>query len=348
VSALRTSAVVLVALWAVWPRGGDTDLRDLIWIAPFLPAILLHDTGRFSYLADRKPEQALVIDLVWVASQATAVTIGLVVFGRSAAVLLVAWGLGAAAGAVCYLVRAKASPLRGHPRRWFTQTRHLSGWFTATALVGQLQVVSVRFIVAGQLSPAELAGLGLVQTVLLQPVQNLISAVQGLIVPRLSRLAGDAAHLSGVDERSAAASALRRRTRQLALGFAGLGAAFVVVAAPLGWYLLSLTGRYADVAPLALPVSLQGAIFLAQLPFTGAMRAMHRARMLFLQYLLFAGTTLTGLVIGADSGGLIGAGWGLVAGSVVGFVSMVWLYRYSLRWLGDASAERAIVDTTAG
>jgi len=341
-------AVLLVTLWAVWPRGGDTDLRDLIWIAPFLPAILLHDTGRFSYLADRKPEQALVIDLVWVASQAAAVAVGLAVFGRSAAVLLAAWGLGAAAGAACFLVRAKASPLRGDPRRWLKQTRHLSGWFTATALIGQAQVLSIGFIVAIQLSAAEVAGLRLVQTVLLQPVQNLITAVQGLIVPRLSRLAGDAAHLSGVDDRAAAATALRRQTRQLALGFAGLGLALVAVAAPLGWYLLSLTDRYADVAPLALPISLQGAIYLVQVPFTGALRAMHRARMLFLQYVLFTTTSLTGLVVGAGTAGLLGAGWGLATGSTVGLVAMMALYRYSLRWLGDASAERVVLDTTTG
>jgi O-antigen/teichoic acid export membrane protein len=341
-------AIVLVGLWAVWPRGGDTDLRDLVWIAPFLPAILLHDTGRFSYLADRKPEQALVIDLVWVATQAVAVAVGLAVFGRSAAVLLAAWGIGAAAGAVVFLVRAKASPLRGDPRRWFKQTRHLSGWFTATALVGQVQVLSIGFIVAGQLSAAELAGLRLMQVVLLQPVQNLIAAVQGLIVPRLSRLAGDAAHLSAVDERRAAGGSLRRQTRQLALGFAGLGLVLVAVAAPLGWYVLSLTDSYADVAPLALPIALQGAIYLVQVPFTAALRAMHRARMLFVQYLAFTATSLTGLVVGAGQAGLLGAGWGLATGSAIGLAVMMALYRHSLRWLGDASAERVVLDTTAG
>jgi O-antigen/teichoic acid export membrane protein len=340
-------AVVLVGLWAVWPRGGDTDLRDLIWIAPFLPVILLHDTGRFGYLADRKPEQALVIDLVWVATQAVAVAAGLAIFGRSAAVLLAAWGIGAAAGAVFYLVRAKASPLRGDPRRWFTQTRHLSGWFTATALVGQAQVLSVGFIVAIQLSAAEVAGLRLVQVAVLQPVQNVVTAVQGLIVPRLSRLAGDATQLSAVDERAAAATALRRQTRQLALGFAGLGLVLVAVVAPLGWYLLSLTGRYADVAPLALPIAVQGAIYLLQVPFTGALRAMHRARLLFLQYLVFTATSLTGLVVGAGQAGLLGAGWGLATGSAVGLVVMIALYRHSSRRLGDASAERVVADTTA-
>lgn len=326
------SAVVFVVVWAAWPTGGKFDLRDLIWITPFLPLIFLHDTARFSHLADRRPERALVIDLVWVGAQAVSVAVLLAAGVRSAAGLLVAWGLGAAAGATVHLVRTKANPLRGDPRQWIAETRHLSGWFTVTAIVGQLQVQAVGFIVAGQLSLREVSGLRLAQTVLIQPVQNLITAVQGLVVPRASRLAGEALSTP------AAAVRLRRQIRLLAIAFAGLGTIMVLVVWPLGSFVLVRTEKFADVAPLALPMSLQGAIYLTQLPFTAALRAMHRARMLFVQYIAFSATSITGLLIGARYD-LLGAAWGLTVGAAVGLVVMIGLYWYSLRYLGDRTAE---------
>jgi len=326
------AAVVLLAVWAVWPHDGRFDLRDLVWIAPFLPVILLHDTGRCAFLADRRPEQALVIDLVWVLTQAAAVTVMILSGLTSAGGLFVCWGLGAAAGAAVYLARTGYA--FGSPRRWVGETRHLSGWFTATALVGQLQVQAVGFIVTGQLSQRDLSGLRGAQTALIQPVQNFLMAVQGLVVPRLSRLAGDASRLPDDGARERAGAQLRRQTRLLALAFAGLATLMVAVLWPLATFVLVRIDKFQDIAPLALPMSVQAAIYMVQLPFTAALRAMHRARMLFMQYLLFAAVSLTGLVVGARLDRLPGAAWGLTAGAAAGLIMMVGLYRYSLRWLG--------------
>jgi hypothetical protein len=331
------AAAVLLLVWFSWPYGGDLDLRDLVWVAPFLPAILLHDAGRYSYLAAQEPARALVIDLVWVSVQGLAVAVMIGAGLTSAGGLFVCWGLGACVGASVFLWR---SGMRlGDPRRWFPATRHLSGWFTATALIGQFQVQAVGFLVAGQLSARELSGLRGAQTALLQPVQNLNTALMGLLVPRASRLAGDATRLDG-DEAAAAGAALRRQTRLLALTFAGLAAVMVAVVVPLARLLLTHVPKFSDIAPLALPMSLQAGIYLVQLPFTSAMRGMHRARMLFVQYAIFTTSSLTGLVIGAQLGRLAGAAWGLTAGSTVGLVTMVGLYVYSLRWLGDRNADR--------
>src|SRR5829696_3459659 len=54
------AAVVLLAVGAFWrhPVPG-ADLGDLVWLAPFLPAILVHDTGRYVYLSEREPARAL-------------------------------------------------------------------------------------------------------------------------------------------------------------------------------------------------------------------------------------------------------------------------------------------------
>jgi hypothetical protein len=333
------AAVGLLLVWELWPGWGRIDLRDLIWVAPFLPVLLLHDTGRFSYLADRKPEKALTIDLVWVGTQAVAVA-GMVLAGlTSAGGLFVCWGLGAAAGTAVFLLRTGYRPWRGKPLRWVAETRHLSGWFTATALVGQLQVQAIGFIVTGQLAPAALAAMRGGQTVLIQPMQNFLMAVQGLVVPRASRLARDASRLPGDDGQLAAAS-LRRLTRLLALAFTGLGIVMVAVMWPLAELGLVHVRKFANIAPLALPMSLQAALYMVQLPFTAALRAMHRAKMLFAQYAVFTTISLTGLVVGAHFKQLEGAAWGLTIGAAAGLVTMVGLYWYSLRFLGKVEPDR--------
>jgi hypothetical protein len=339
--------LIFVAIWTVWPRGGDTDLRDLIWIAPFLPAIMLHDTARCSYLANRQPARALVIDLVWAGTQAVLVTVLIVTHTTTAGGLLAAWGLGAAAGATTFAVLTRTVPWRGNPRRWFAETRFLSGWFTATALIGQFQVQAVNFIVAVQLTSVEVSGLRFAQTVLVQPVQNLITAVQGLLVPRNSRKAHAAARSPG-PEGEAAATALRRQTGQLALAAAVLGALLVVVVWPLAEFVLSRVHKFADVAPLALPISLQAAAYLVQLPFAAALRGMHRARMLFAQYVVYAGTALSLVVVGAAVGHLEGAAWGLAVAAFVGLLTMMGLYAYAQRFLGQPEVEHVAEDEVTG
>jgi hypothetical protein len=336
-------AVVLLAVWVFWP---DAKLVDLIWVIPFLPLLLLQDTGRFSYLADRQPAKALAIDLVWVGVQGLAV-VTMVLTGRvSAGGLFVCWGVGAAAGVAVFLARTGHRPWRGRPLRWFVETRHLSGWFSITAVIGQFQVVAVNFLVSHQLSSTALAGLRGGQTVLVQPVQNFLMAVQGLVVPRASRLARDASRLPA-DDGERAASSLRRLTWQLALAFTALAVGMVLVMWPLATFLLAHYSKYSYIGPLALPMSLQAGIYMVQLPFTAALRAMHRARMLFAQYVVFTTVSLTGLIVGAHLSRLEGAVWGLVIGAAAGLVTMVALYAYSLRYLGQAERDRFADEETA-
>jgi hypothetical protein len=115
--------------------------------------------------------------------------------------------------------------------------------------------------------------------------------------------------------------------------FAGLGAVLVVVVVPLAHFVLTKIPKYAYIAPLALPIAIQPAIYLVQLPFAAALRGMHRARLLFAQYVCFTTTSLTGLVIGASVNGLPGAAWGLTTGSAVGLLVMIASYGYAQRRL---------------
>ncbi len=342
------AALILLVVWVVRPRTGPIDLQDLIWLVPFLPAVLLHDTGRSSYLANREQSKALVIDLVWVSCQAAAMIILIMLGVRTAGAILACWGLGALAGALVFLARSRAWPWRGNPRHWLGETRHLSGWFTATQIIGQIQVQAVGFIVGGRLSQADLSGLRGGQTALIQPVQNFNTAVQSLIVPRLSRLAGDAATQTGAAGQ-AAELALRRQIRQLSLAFFALALALVATLVPLARYVLTHISKFADIAPLALPLAVQAGIYLVELPFAAALRGMHRARLLFVRYVIYTVASLTGLVIGADADGLHGSVWGLTVGAAVSLLVMVSFYLYAARRMStapdEAVAEEAVPST---
>lgn len=332
------AAAVFLLVWAFRPRHGKIDLEDLVWVAPFLPAILLHDTGRSSYLANRRQGSALVIDLVWVSVQALTIGVLAGTGHHTAGAIFASWGVGATAGAAVFLARTRQWPWRGNPRRWTAETRQLSGWFTASQVIGQIQLQAVSFIVSGRLSKSDLSGLRTGQTALIQPVQNFIMAVQGLIVPRLSRLAGDAGRLPAKQAR-APAGQLRRQTRLLALAFTGLAIVMIAVAVPVARLVLTHFVKFRDIAPLALPLSLQAGIYLVELPFAAALRGMHRARLLFVRYCVFTTASLTGLVIGASTGRLPGAVWGLVTGAVIGLATMISFYRYAVARLGGSGPD---------
>jgi O-antigen/teichoic acid export membrane protein len=325
------AALALLGMWAFWRHPvNDVSLGDLVWLAPLLPAVLVHDTGRAVYLSEREPGRALRIDLIWVGTQAALVLLGVAAHRLAPGLLPLSWGIGAVAGAATFLVHTRTAIWRGDPRRWLHETRHLSGWFTATGVVGQLQVQAVGWVVAGQLSRGDLAGLRAGQTTLLQPVQNFVTAMMGLLVPRASRLAADR------DE-----SGLRRQTLRVAAGFAGLAVVLVAVAVPVGQLVLRHIPKYADIAGLVLPISVQAGIYLVQIPFAAAIRGMQRGRLLFTQYSIFTVTSLTGLVTGAATGRLGAAAWGLTIGAAVGLVVFVALYAWAVAKLGPGSPDPA-------
>jgi hypothetical protein len=110
------------------------------------------------------------------------------------------------------------------------------------------------------------------------------------------------------------------------------------VAAPLlarpvlGW----LLPAYLAGAALALPVAVQGAVYLAQVPFTAALRGMQRPRSLLPQYVIFSVISIAAFVTGVRLGGLVWGVWGLTAGAAFGCVVMVWAYRRALLQLTPA------------
>jgi O-antigen/teichoic acid export membrane protein len=324
------SVVAMLVLLGIWEFGPQSSVGALVWGIPFVPSLLLQDLARYTYQTQGQQAKALVIDACWVLAQVASVVIALAVGLRTGGALLACWGIGATVGAAVFYARTRINPLRGRPLRWVRDTRHLMGWFTATGILGQIHTLLVGSLVKGFLTVDAFAGFRLVQTLVLQPSQSLAMALNGLLVPRSSRLAG-ARDTAGI-----------RRQTQLVLAVAvGIGVVVVTVAATLGhpvlhWY---KHGEYAFVAPIAVPIAIQAWIFIMQVPFTVAIRGMHRGWSLFVQYALYSGTALAGLCVGAQTGGLLGAVWGLVSGAGVGLAVQAVMFVLAYRALARVPAE---------
>lgn len=299
----------------------DLFPRDLLWGLPFIPAILLQDLARYTYQTDGQQAKALVIDLAWVTVEIIGlvgvIATGLAGNGR----ILTCWGVGAAVGAGLFYARTGVNPLRGRPLAWLRDTRHLLGWYTATGLLAQTTTLLIGTLVQGLLTKSSYAGFRFVQMLVLQPAQSLAMALNGLLVPKSSRLAG-----------SGDVTGLHRQTRAALTVTAGIGLIIVAIATLAADPFLGFFrgGEYANVAVIALPVSLQTLAYLTQVPLTVAVRGAQRGSHVFWQYAAFSSASLTCLMGGAAVWDLPGAAWGLVVGAVVGLAVQGWMYRSAM------------------
>jgi O-antigen/teichoic acid export membrane protein len=312
------AVVVGVGIWLL----GFELMSNLPWLLPFLPAALLADAGRYALLSHFRPQHSMMITGVALLTQLGIVVALVAGDAVTPAWLLVAWGVGTTVGAGMALGLLAFNPLRGRPRRWFAATRHLSTWFTGSAVLSQTQNWVVLYFVGGYLGHAELGGLRMLQMLVLMPVQNLIWAVSGLIVPGYSKLSEDGR-----------LSRIRRRTRNLLLGFTAV-AVLVLALVPLGeWLLFQLLPAYREFGVLVWPIAMQAGLYLMQSPLNAALRGMQQARSAFLQYVVFVTVLLPASLVGAVTGGVLGAAYGMVAGAVAGLLAAYFFYRRAGREL---------------
>jgi O-antigen/teichoic acid export membrane protein len=300
-----------------------------LWGWVFIPAILLQDLARYTYQALRDQQQALAVDLAWVGVQLAALVV-VIGTGAGGGPVLACWGLGAAVAVTWFYLRTGLNPLRGRPMGWLRDTRRLLGWYTATGLLAQTTTLLIGTLVQGLLTSSSYAGFRVVNMLVLQPAQSLAMALNGLLVPRSSRLAG-----------RFDVGGLNRQTRQMLAVTAATGLVIALVATVGADPVLTRynNGMYAAVIPIALPIGLQTMAYLMQVPLTVAIRGMQHGQLIFLQYLVFSVTCLTGLVSGAWVGEIRGAAWGLCCGSMVGLLVQGGLYLISVARL-SRSADR--------
>lgn len=328
--------LLLIFVGTAWPRSSPIDFSRLAWIGSALPVVLLQDTGRYAAMAASRPKQALLSDATWITVQAILVAVGAWMGAVTTGKLLFAWGVGAASGAVAWIAIDRIGISKGKPWEWIREMRYISGWFTASALLGQLQVQLTAFLVTGLLGPAAFTRLRLFQTAILAPAQNLMMALIGVLVPRISRLA-----------RSERIDEVQRQVRLAALGCALMGATALAVFVPIAPRAMhQFLPRYADATSLILPIGLQACLYAVQIPYSAAMRGMQQSKALVLQSAVLAVATVVGVLFGAGCAGLVGAAWGMCLGTAIGLVTMIVLHEVAIKRnkRGEASRRRQALE----
>ncbi|MFC5061527.1 hypothetical protein [Actinomycetospora atypica] len=312
-SALSTSLVlglVGALICLVGGLSGWSLLAALLVFAPWMPLALAADAARYVLLARRDTARALVVDTVWVVVQ-LAVLAGVLGWGTwSVGALAAAWGIGAVAAVAVFV--GIAPERLADPRVWWAESRYLSGWFTATSVLGQVQIYLVLLLAGAVLAAVDTAGLRAVQLLVFQPAITLMAALLVLVVPPMASCAatGDLAGL--------------RRARGTALKAMAVIGVLALLAIPLRDVLLStFFPRYTAYAVLVAPIAIQTAIGALTVPFQAQIRGFRQGRALFGQQLLQAGALLLCAGVGLAVGGVVGLAWGLTVATAVALAAIV-------------------------
>lgn len=332
-SAVGFAALTGVAASMVLVAGGFWA-PVLWWFAPWVVVALLQDVGRYVCLATDRRGQALVLDAVWAVVQVTAVVIAALVHGSiTIGLIATAWGVGAFGGMVTFVVLARVRPTG--PSRWTRATRDVAGWFTATAVAGQLELYLVLLLAGLLLSAADVGGLRAVQLVTLQPALVLIGSMLTVLQPAVVRA-------------SATRGALRRVWPRITLAVSpviGWLALVVVLRDPL---VAIFFPQYVADAFLIVPVALQGcAVALGVAPLAVLNGLRYGASAFTAQACRLVGAGVA-VVVGSLVAGLGGVAWALVLVALLSWLQIRAVARRAIRrHEAGAAAEPAVVEGAA-
>jgi O-antigen/teichoic acid export membrane protein len=312
---LLGAAVSVVAAVAgiVFLAAGAGAGALMLALAPWLTALLIQDYWRAMSFQERRPERALINDVVFAVVQGVAIVAFLLLGFRSAPWIVTAWGIGGLAGA---LLGLRWHPAIGGPGEGWQLLRRfwsMSRWFLADFSTGFASDQSYVALAALLMSQADYGGFRAAYS-LLGPSFVIAIAAGNIGLPEASRCVG----IGDI-------GALREVARRLNIAtFAALAlyGGFVAVA---GRQLLTLVygqefARFAHVAALvAGGYSLLGLVFGCgvALKASGKIRRLWRARV------VVAALSLTSMVVLIRGFGVMGAGW---AGGVTGIYFIVAVY----------------------
>ncbi|WP_157647291.1 hypothetical protein [Actinomycetospora chiangmaiensis] len=283
-----------------------------------MPLLTFQDACRYIMIARGDIGVALKSDGTWLLVQCLLIT-GIVAVGPiNFYTVFGSWAAGLGVATIVILIQAHGLFSATNPLIWFRQTRHFSGWFSSATLLGQCQSQLVVFVVGAFLSPAAVAGIRVIQLLILQPIQTVLTALTSVLVPTLTRklTAREYAQFS---------SLVSRLTR---LGCAaGL---VLVLLVPLGIFLItSLFPQYEEFNSLVPPVAIQAALLCVYISPVAALRAGRFGAPIFKAQLLGTLCTLGSVLLASIYGDANTVAWSLMGAYVVLAGSFVLAYRRS-------------------
>jgi O-antigen/teichoic acid export membrane protein len=299
-------ALGLVAVGAGALRGGELGLVIAV-VGIFGPTLLLQDAGRYEAIALRRPERALASDVLWLGIQTILLFVLLVWKLNSPTLVVVGWGLGAAAGLGVLLPSqlGRVTPLRAGT--WLRRSARLSGWMSAQTVISQAGAQLTLIAIGGVTG---LAGLGILRSVIAitGPLSVVLLGLGLLALPELV----DAKATGGLHVLKVQVARWLAVSGLISITYAGL---IVVLREPL---LRGLFGReFESAVPLAVPISLS----IVALGFGAASgwgaRAISAGWVVLATQIIASAVGIPMTVLLAASSGPEGAAWGIAIQSVV-------------------------------
>lgn len=160
--------------------------QSLLALAVVLPGLLAQDAWRYVFIAAGRPAAAVVNDGAWAVVQIAAVVALVTAGASSVALLILAWGVSAAAAALLGVRQGRSWPHVRRARSWLRDHRDLTGYVAAEFATLQFLQQGALLVIATIGSLATIGALRGAQ-VLLGPVAILAVAAFGFAVPELSR-----------------------------------------------------------------------------------------------------------------------------------------------------------------
>lgn len=294
---------------------GVPTLAALLWLAPWVPIVIVQDAFRMVFLSDSRTGAALAVDGVWALVQAAALA---VVFGLGAVsvgALAASWGIGALGGVVAAVVLVARDRRRpADPRYWMRQSRHLSGWFTLTSVLGQAEIYTVLILAGVLLAPVDAAGLRAVQLMVFQPAVTVMGAMLVLVTPLVARAAA-----------AADTEAVRAIRRATLTGSGVLVAVLLAIVPARGPLMAAFFPQYTAFGALVPPLVLQSAVLAMSVASHALVRGHQLARPLFYGQIVHGCLLITAAVAGMELGGVLGLAWAMALESLVPLLGLVWL-----------------------
>jgi hypothetical protein len=191
---------------------GGTVGHFLLLVALATPLVYAQDLLRYVAYGAGRIGQAILVDGVWLGVQAVVSAVLLASGQGTPTRLVLAWAVGAGAGAVTGALRERVRPRPAALDRWWVEERGRAAGFLTDFLVST-GMVQGSFILLSVLLPLDEFGALRVAFVSLSPLANLLAGVRTLTL----------AHLAGLRAEPGRA---RQRAAQLAVGFAGAAAVY--------------------------------------------------------------------------------------------------------------------------
>jgi len=274
--------------------------HTLIALACVLPGLILQDTCRMVFFAERKPARAAGNDAIWALIQFTALAVLLLGGARQPWEFVLAWGGAATICAIGGMVVLRAWPNVLGTIRWMREHFSLGGYLFAEYLLGIGVYQGGILLVGAFLGRANIGSLR-ASLVLLGPLGILSAAMTTFLLPEVSR-------------RPELPSSTRMKvalgcSSGLVLVTAIYTAVLLLLPTSVGVAMLGDT--WAGAREVLIPMATWSAAAAASAGPALMLYAMGLARVTFRLHVIAAPGVILAFIIGGQLNGAVGAAWGL-------------------------------------